>query len=139
MHKSFVFAAGLVALSCARFARADVVRVYTCAAYGTGCNNPIPAPPGTFGNMTPSVIHVDLGPQAYLLDINISIKLHHTYRGTLTAVYYDPAHGFLHELFSNVGGSLNFGDDMDITLDDEAATNITASTCAVDNPLHRNL
>ena len=49
-------------------------------------------------------------------------------------MYYDPAHGFLHELFSNVGGSLNFGDDMDITLDDEAATNITAGTCAVDNP-----
>ena len=56
---------------------------HTCAAYGTGCNNPIPAPPGTFGNMTPSVIHVDLGLQAYLLDINISIKLPTTPIGAL--------------------------------------------------------
>ncbi|HKQ49458.1 MAG TPA: proprotein convertase P-domain-containing protein [Phycisphaerae bacterium] len=111
---------------------ADVIEEFTCAAYGTGCTNVIPAgaPIVTFGAMAPSVITVpNLGADATILDVNVSIKLSHNWRGDVTAYLWAPGTP-AQELFSNPGTSQNNANDIDVTLDDEAATNIFLSPCA---------
>lgn len=116
---------------CADRATADVVQEYTCAAFGTGCTNPIPAgaPGTTFGTMTASVITVpNLGAVASIVDVDVSIKLNHTYRSDVRASLSAPGSNF-QELFSDLGTD-NDANDIDVTLDDEAATNINANPCA---------
>lgn len=129
----------LVGMLCAGIgsqAKADVVQTFTCAANGTGCNNLIPAgaPMTTFGGMTPSTITVpNLGAAAKILDLNISIAINHTWRGDIRVYLTQPPPGSLHELFSDVGTFNNSGDDFNLTLDDEAATDITTGPCANTN------
>ncbi len=114
-----------VTLPAARDARADVVVEYSCAAFGTGCNNPIPAT-GQMGAMVPSVITVpDLGANAFLLDIDVSLKIQHTARGELYVYLSRPSN--LRQLFSTLGSINNFADDIDVTLDDSAAHEIDAN------------
>jgi subtilisin-like proprotein convertase family protein len=117
---------------CADRAGADVVLEYSCAAFGTGCTNAIPAgaPGSTSGFMTPSVLVVpDLGAEATILDLDISIRLNHTWRGDLRAHLSAPGTPS-QELYTDLGGSSNDANDIDVTLDDEAAANIGAGPCA---------
>jgi subtilisin-like proprotein convertase family protein len=112
-------------------APADVVIEFTCAAHGTGCNNPIPANTGLTGFMTPSIITVpNLGPAANLLDVNVSIRLTHTARGELEASLSGPLGPAFNDLFENPGSHMNMADNIDVTLDDEVAVDILAGPCA---------
>jgi len=112
---------------------AVVVRTFTCAQFGTGCNNVIPAgaPGTTFGSMTPSVMTVPPhGTNAKTVDLNITLNISHTYRGDLRVLLSDPHQNVSRELFSEVGMSTNDGNDINVTLDDEAAVVITNGPCA---------
>lgn len=111
---------------------AVVVRTFTCAQFGTGCNNVIPAgaPGTTFGAMTPSTIVVpSLGSNAKIVDLDMTISIQHTWRGDIRVLLANPG-GNLRELFSEVGTFNNDGDDINVTLDDEAAVVITNGPCA---------
>lgn len=121
--------------SCALLAMpvsADVVRTFTCTQFGTGCNNVIPAgaPGTTFGSMTPSTIVVpNLGSSAKIVDLDMTINIQHTWRGDIRVLLANPGGNF-RELFSEVGTFNNDGDNINVTLDDEAATNIISGPCA---------
>lgn len=122
-------------MSCALFAMpasAVVVRTFTCAQFGTGCNNVIPAgaPGTTFGSMTPSTVVVpNLGSNAKIVDLDMTINIQHTWRGDIRVLLANPGGNF-RELFSEVGTFNNSGDDISVTLNDEAATNIISGPCA---------
>ncbi len=71
------FLTGTIASS----ASAQIVRDFSCADFGTGCQNLIPsgAPGTSFGTMNPSFIIVpDLGAAAVVTDVNMSINISHT-------------------------------------------------------------
>jgi subtilisin-like proprotein convertase family protein len=131
-HSLYVFLITMLCLYAVR-AHADVVQEYSCAAFGTGCTNLIPAgaPASTFGSMTTSVITVpNLGAAATILDLDVSIKLNHLWRGQLRAYLTAPQGPVYRELFFDIGTSFNNGQDIDVTLDDEAATNIDGDPCS---------
>lgn len=130
-------AACIAWVSCALLAMpvsADVVRTFTCVQFGTGCNNVIPAgaPVTTIGAMTPSTLVVpNLGSNARIVDVDMTISIQHTWRGDIRVLLSSPG-GILRELFSEVGTFNNNGDDINVTLDDEAAANIIIGPC--ENP-----
>lgn len=136
MHRLPMFALfALVATLCFSNSpiRADIVLNYTCANNGQGCNNSIPAnaPADTFGPMTPSTITVpDLGDGATLVDVDLSLAINHPWRGDIRVYLRSPGNGTVRELFSDIGGSANDGDNFNITLDDEAATPMAAGPCS---------
>lgn len=118
---ALLLAAAASTLLSATTAQADIVLEYTCADHGTGCNNRIPAA-NQMGSMTPSVITLpDFGPDATLLDIDITLKIQHTARGELDARLSSTSGNVVYFLFSSVGTVNNSGDDIDVTLDDAAA------------------
>ena len=105
-------------------AHAQEVKTFDCAAYGTGCENRIPAT-GTGGAgsfMTPSVIAVPAGlnPNCVIEDLDVSIMIEHPARGDLVVALQGPD-GTSVALWSSVGG---ISDHFQVTIDDEAATQI---------------
>lgn len=136
------FPVRFIVLSVAAFAfrvaevRAEVVVEFTCASAGTGCTNLIPsgAPAVTFGTMTPSFITVpNLGLDAAIDDLDVTITINHTWRGDLRVFLTAPNNAASYELFSDIGGSANDGDNIDVTLDDEAAMAMQFGPCAQAN------
>ncbi|UCG33654.1 MAG: proprotein convertase P-domain-containing protein, partial [Phycisphaerales bacterium] len=116
----------LVCLVAAPVAHAQEVKTFDCAAYGTGCENRIPATGdgGAGSFMTPSVITVPAGlnPNCVIEDLDVSIMIEHAARGNLVVALQEPG-GTSVTLWNNVGAT---GNHFMVTVDDEAATQIQA-------------
>ena len=138
MHR-FAVRLALVAIaavgSISSIGRADIVLEYNCAMNGANCNGRIPADVNSsFGPMIPAIITVPaLGEGATVVDVDLMINISHTWRGDLRVYLTSPSVMSVQELFSEVGTFNNNGDDINVTLDDEAATGIHIGPCANSN------
>jgi subtilisin-like proprotein convertase family protein len=115
---------------------ADVQATFPCATFGAGCTNAIPAgaPNTSSGPMAPSLMPLpNFGTLASLTDLNVSVKINHTWRGDLRIFIYHMQSNTQLELLSDIGGSNNDANDVDVTFDDEAAVHVSASPCAATN------
>lgn len=107
----------LAFLLAAPMARAQQVKTFDCAAYGTGCDSSIPDP----GTMT-SVITVPAGlnPGCVIADLDVSIAIEHPERGDVVVSLEGPD-GTTIQLWGNLGGA---DENFNVTIDDESATPI---------------
>jgi hypothetical protein len=103
-------------------------QTYSCATFGTGCNNTIPAgaPVVTMGPMDPSFITVPPCLDCEIVDVNVAITITHSFRGDLDVTLTHVTSNTSLLLWSQIGSA---GQNFDVTLDDSAAVDIAAGPC----------